>query len=405
MSPYMLPPKKLLLACTQDYPVKQAGSRRKLGSGPPKPTQEEEGGVAATLEQKRKQRFQFMRCLYEMSRGSERVLLYDHEVGDTIGLGRMEAESARQYLAERGLVRVVMGHIISISQAGADELEAALEQPEQATSHFPPAQGIAWMPVTAQPSIAQDAIGKPPVNQASIEPLQEAPTTSIQEESVKPLPAHPSPAHPVPANPLPADIVQNDSDERLQEAPIKPLPAHIVQNDSDELAALELQRICEAIGLDPKEITGELAPHHNRPVSDPVDRLAPEPALPPESALHRYEEQEPRDVSTPADNGSLRPQPDSSSSFSFNETDLDVILESLRLKLPKLGFAPDDLAEAEAEIDTVRAQLASPKPKLHILAASLKTLSSLLENASWSWTSDTRESLVAIRDFQERLSA
>jgi hypothetical protein len=177
-----------------------------------------------------------------------------------------------------------------------------------------------------------------------------------------------------------------------------------VQNDSDELAALDLQRICEAIGLDPKEITGELAPHHNRPVSDPVYRLAPEPVL------HQYEkqeheEQEPRDASTTADNGSLQPQPDSSSPLSFNETDLDVILESLRLKLPKLEFAPDDLAEAEAEIDTARAQLASPKPKLHVLAAALKTLSSLLENASWSWTSDTRESLVAIRDFQQRLSA
>jgi hypothetical protein len=330
-----------------------------------------------------------MRCLYEMSRGSERVLLYDHEVGDAVGLGRMEAESAAQYLAERGLVRVVMGHIISISQAGADELEAALEEPERATSHFPPAQGIAWMPVTAQPSIAQNAIGKPPVNQASIEPLQEAPNTSIQEKSAEPSPAHP----------LPAQIVQKDSDERLPEAPIKPLPAHIVQNDSDELAALELQRICEAIGLDPKEITGELAPHHNRPVSDPVYRLAPEPVL------HQYEEQEPRDVSTAADNGLLQPQPDSSSPLSFNETDLDVILESLRLKLPKLEFAPDDLAEAEAEIDTARAQLASPKPKLHVLAAALKTLSSLLENASWSWTSDTRESLVAIRDFQQRLSA
>lgn len=394
MSPYMLSRKKRLLACTQDYPVNKAGSRRKLGSGPPKPIQEEEGGLAGTLEQRRKQRFQFIRCLYEMSRGSERVLLYDHEVGDAVGLGRMEAESAAQYLAERGLVRVVMGHIISISQAGADELEAALEQPEQATSHFPPAQGIAWMPVTAEPSIAQNAIGKPTVNQASIEPLQEAPNASIQEES-----ARPSPAHALPAHPLPAQIVQKDSDESSPEAPIKPLPAHIVQNDSDELAALDLQRICEAIGLDPKEITGELAPHHNRPVSDPVYRLAPEPVL------HRYEEQEPQDVSTAADNGLLQPQPDSSSPFSFNEADLDVILESLRLKLPNLEFAPDDLAEAEAEIDTARAQLASPKPKLHILAASLKTLSSLLENASWSWTSDTRESLVAIRDFQQRLSA
>jgi hypothetical protein len=304
-----------------------------------------------------------MRCLYEMSRGSERVLFYDHEVGDAVGLDRAQAETAARYLAEKGLIRVVMGPIISISHAGADEMEAALDQPEQATAHFPPAQSIAWKPVTAQPTIAQDATGKPPVNETS--------TTPIQEKS------------------------------------IKPLPAHIVQNDSDELAALELQRICEAIGLDPQEISGEFAPHHSRPVIDPVPRQNPRPNPEPtvEPVASGYEEHEPRDVSTKVDNGTLHPRPDGSSPFSFNEADLDVILESLRLKLPKLGFAPDDVAEAEAEIDTARAQLASPKPKPHILAASLKTLLSLLENASWSWTSDTRESLVAIRDFQERLSA
>lgn len=329
--------------------------------------------MAATLEQRRKQRFDFMRCLYEMSRGSERVLLYIHEVGDAVGLGRMEAEAAAHYLAEKRLIRVVMGHIISISQAGADELEAALEQPEQATPHFPATQGIAWKPVTAQPTIAQGPTGKPPVHEASIEPLQEAPTTSIQEEPIDPLPAH-------------------------------PLPAHIVENDSDELAALELQRICEAIGLDPKEITGELAPHHSGPFSDPHYGLVPEPILNGHQE-NGHQEQEPRDVSTAADNSSLQPQPDTRPPFAFNEADLDVILESLRVKLPKLGFAPDDLAEAEAEIDTARAQLASPKPKARILAASLKTLSSLLESASWSWTSETSESLVAIRVFQERLSA
>jgi hypothetical protein len=324
--------------------------------------------VAATLEQRRKQRFEFMRCLYEMSRGSERVLLYDHEVGDAVGLGRMEAEAAAHYLADKRLIRVVMGHIISISQAGADELEAALEQPEQATPHFPAARSIAWEPVTAQPTIAQEPTGKPPARETPIEPLPEAPSSSLQEEPIETLPA-------------------------------QPLPAHIVESDSDELAALELQRICEAIGLDPKEITGELAPHHNLPVRDPVFRSVTEPVP------NGHEEREPGDISTAADTRSLRSQPDIRPPFSFSEADLDAILESLRVKLPKVGFAPDDLAEAEAEIDTARAQLASPKPKPHILAASLRTLSSLLESASWSGTSDTRDSLVAIRDFQERLSA
>jgi hypothetical protein len=329
--------------------------------------------VAATLEQRRKQRFEFMRCLYEMSRGSERLLFYDHEVGDTVGLARTEAEAAAQYLAERGLVRVVMGHIISISHAGADELEAALEQPQQATAHFPPAQSIAWKAVTAEPTIAQTATG-PPVNEAASTPMHEVSTVPSHEPS------------------------------------IKPLPAHIIQNDSDELAVLELQRICEAIGLDPKEITGELAPHHNRPVTDPIrtnPRENPGPNAEPmvEPVTSRYKEHPPTDLGTTADRGPLQPQPDSKRPFSSSEAGLDVILQSLSQQLPKLGLAPDELAEAQAESDTARAQLASPKPKPSILAASLRTLLSILENAGPPLATDTRENLIAIRDFQERLSA
>jgi hypothetical protein len=152
------------------------------------------------------------------------------------------------------------------------------------------------------------------------------------------------------------------------------MPAHIVQNDSDELAAAELKRICDAIGLDPREITGELASHHNRPIPEPV-HLRPEP------------------------------RPEKMPPFLFSEADLDVILESLSQQLPKLGLAPDELAEAQAENDTARAQLASPKPKPSILAASLRTLLSILENAGPPLATDTRENLIAIRDFQRRLSA
>jgi hypothetical protein len=298
--------------------------------------------VAATLEQRRKQRFQFLRCLYEMSRGSERVLFYVEEVGDAVGLGVLEAEAAAQHLAEKGLIRVVMAHIISISQAGADELETALEQPEQPTTHFPPAQGIPSKPVTAPPAIAGNGLEKPPIREESIweAPVREAP---IREESIP-------------------------------EASVQPLPAHIVENDSDELAAAELQRICDAIGLDPKEFAVELSPHHNRPIPEHV-----------------------------------HPRPDSPTEkmppFLFSEADLDVILESLSQQLPKLGLAPDELAEAQAENDTARAQLASPKPKPSILAASLRTLLSILENAGPPLATDTRENLIAIRDFQQRLSA
>jgi hypothetical protein len=290
--------------------------------------------MAATLEQRRKQRFQFLRCLYEMSRGSERVLVYVNEVGDAIGLGEMEAQAAAQYLGEKGLIRVVMGHIISISLAGADELETALEQPDQATAHFPPAQSVVWTPINAQPTITKDITAKPPIT----------------------------------------------------EEPIRPLPAHIVQNDSDELAATELKAICEAIGLDPKEITGELGPHHG-PVPEFVHKRNPEPVF--DSVTPEYQEHEPGDAR----------------SHIGNKADLHVILESLGQQLSKLRLAPDELAEVQAEIDTALAQLASPRPKPHIVAASLRTLLSVVENAGPPLTSDTRENLVAIRFFQERLSA
>jgi hypothetical protein len=265
--------------------------------------------VAANLDQRRTQRFQFLRALYEMSRGSERVLLYVGEVGDAVGLGEKEALAAAQYLVEERLIRVVMGQIISISHAGIDELETALEQPEQATMHFPPAQSVDWKPITPPLTITTAAIGKP----------------AIWEESIKPSLSHPLPTH--------------------------PLPLHIVRSDHDELAATELNSLCEAIGLDPKEITGELAPHHRFPVPDPVHKRNPEPIV--EPVTTGYQQHQP------------------------NQTDLDVMLESLSQQLPKLALAPDELAKARAEIDTARAQRASPKPKPHIFAAALQTLLSI----------------------------
>jgi hypothetical protein len=299
--------------------------------------------VAANLDQRRTQRFQFLRALYEMSRGSERVLLYVEEVGDAVGLGVIEAMDAAQYLGEKRLIRVVMRNIISVSQDGIDELEIALEQPEQATTHFPPAQSVDWKPVTPPLTITTAAIGKPPIWEESIreESIREESISeesiseesiseeSINEESIEPLPPHPLPQH--------------------------PLPPQIVQNDSDELAATELNRICEAIGLDPREITGELAPHHRHPVPQPV-------TVP----VHK---QNTEPIVEPVTTGYQEHQPD--------ETDLDVMLEALSQQLPKLGLAPDELAKARAEIDTARVQRASPKPKPHLLAAALQTLLSI----------------------------
>jgi hypothetical protein len=82
------------------------------------------------------------------------------------------------------------------------------------------------------------------------------------------------------------------------------------------------------------------------------------------------------------------------------------MLESLKLRLPNLGLVWDDMAEARAEIDTARAQLSSPRPKMKIVAISLETLLSILENAGVAPSaSNVRASLPAIREFCERLRA
>jgi hypothetical protein len=315
--------------------------------------------VAATLEQRRKQRFEFLRCLYKMSHGSERVLFYIEEVGDAAALGELEALAAAQSLAERRLIRVVMGHIISISQAGADELEAALEQPDQPTMHLPPPQTVASRPVAAP-----------------LTPIEDG--TEIREEWVR--------------------------EEPIREESIEPVPGgHILEDESDEFAGAELKRICEAIGLDPKALSGDLASHHRHASPESFHERDPDQIE--EPATNGHSEHDARNVSAAANNDSPKPRTDNGPPFSFREADLDVILESQRQQLPKLGLAYDELAEAQSEIDTARAQLASPKPKRPILAASLRTLLSILENAAPPLTSDTWENVVAIRDFQERLSA
>ena len=93
--------------------------------------------MAFTLDTKRKQRFEFMRCLYDKTEGSEMGLVYIEEIAEQIGLGELDTEIIALFLADEGLIRVRMRNIISITHIGVDEVEAALGQPDKATEHFP----------------------------------------------------------------------------------------------------------------------------------------------------------------------------------------------------------------------------------------------------------------------------
>jgi hypothetical protein len=289
--------------------------------------------VAPSLDLKRKHRSDFLRCLYDLAYGSERGLVYIEEIAEILHIDDMEAETAARHLAEKGLIIIRLQRIVSLTEVGIDEVESAGAQRDHPV-HAAPTPTVAPPPVNSQLPGLSDAVGH---------------------------------------------------------KQLRPMPARIVPNDSEEQAALELKRICAAIGLDPKEITGELAEHQD--LSGMEARQPEVIGSVPRNGLVQHEVGREPDV---------RSQP----SQSFEERDLDAMLESLKLRLPNLGLVWDDMAEARAEIDTARTQLSSPRPKMKIIAISLETLLSILENAGAAASaSNVRASLPVIRDFCERLRA
>ena len=334
--------------------------------------------MAFTLETKRKQRFDFMRCLYDKTRGSEIGLVYIEEVAEEIHLPELETELIALYLVDEGLVRIRMGHIICITHLGIDEVETILAQPDMPTEHFP-------------------ALQTAPIRPAS------APETARDRDRGREKDSYLPPSIPQPVN--------------------KP---------ADDLAAMELRNICEAIGLDPREFGAEAAPAQSSPmqaspvqsstvdmhdssndVSEDVRRL-----------IEQVQAAGARSVPFHLNDGEALPEPgilpvaptrarslklahrDSPQINPPRESDLADILTSLKLRLLKLRLAPDDMAEAEAEITTAVAQLLSPRPKPQIITISLRTLLSILENGGESaLTIDVEMSLLELHAYLSQLSA
>ena len=303
-----------------------------------------------------------MRCLYDKTEGSEMGLVYIEEIAEEINLPELETEIIALYLADERLIRIRMRHIISITHFGIDAVETVLAQPERPTEHFPA--------------------------------LRAAPTTT---ES--------------------ATQVRRDRDRNTDNilAPPPPPPKPLTPPVVDEVAAMELKRICEAIGLDPREITGEPAPpaalpleKHELPgdLSEEVRKLIERAeAASAQTALSRPTVEEPFELATPRvvpprvqSVGWANPQP--ARLAELQPGDAVDILTSLKMRLLKTRLVPDDMAEAEAEIATAITQLLSPRPKPQIIALSLTTLLSILENPGAApLPTDVEVSLTKLRAF------
>lgn len=71
-----------------------------------------------------------------------------------------------------------------------------------------------------------------------------------------------------------------------------------------------------------------------------------------------------------------------SATFEFKADTLRAIVDAVRAQLDNLSLPAASRAEAEAEIETLDAQLRSPKPKGAIVREGLRSLRTILENAS-----------------------
>ena len=338
--------------------------------------------MAFTFETKRKQRFAFMRCLYDKTAGSEATLVYIEEVAEEIHLPELETEMIALYLVDEGLIRIRMGHIICITHLGVDEVETALAHPDRPTTHFP-----AQQTATSRPERAPKA------------------RTDRDKSRDKDR--------------------ERDRDRDKDVPPLSPPP---VNKPGDDLGAIDLRHICEAIGLDPREFTGVAAPgadilrsapanpverhDSSNDVSDDVRKLIEQLQAGGAQGFvfHPNGEEVPDEPATPPA-GRTRTRSlklahrESAQIPPSRESDLADLLTSLKLRLLKIRLDPVDMAEAEAEITTAVAQLLSPRPKPQIIALSLNALLSILEKAGPLLTDDVELSLSKLRAYLSQLSA
>lgn len=98
--------------------------------------------MIASLDLKRKQRFDFMSCLYNHTDGLENGLVELESIAEEIRMSESEATVIAQYLAKEGLIQLRMQHIVSITHGGIVEVEAAFRHPDTSTEHFPPIHTI-----------------------------------------------------------------------------------------------------------------------------------------------------------------------------------------------------------------------------------------------------------------------
>ncbi|MGR3309885.1 MAG: hypothetical protein ACUZ77_03840 [Candidatus Brocadiales bacterium] len=91
------------------------------------------------IEEMKKKRFQFLKKLYEMTEGDRYKSFVKYQIGEGLDFDKELTDKITQYLNGEELINFpVIGGYVAISHEGIREVEEALSNPDEPTSHFPP---------------------------------------------------------------------------------------------------------------------------------------------------------------------------------------------------------------------------------------------------------------------------
>jgi hypothetical protein len=170
----------------------------------------------------------FLRCLYDITHANPARRVYVEQVTQALNLAEADAEFIIDILATGELVRLRLQCVLSITQAGIDEVNAALPQPEPQPVEEEEPDFVTTSRLAAQSTLGQTLLG-----------------------------------------------VHASGD--LPELPPEPIQQNLAAQDRENL---ELKLICEAIGLDPGQLDGKTSPPSSIPDA-PNGHHAPVPVTSP----------------------------------------------------------------------------------------------------------------------------
>jgi len=93
-----------------------------------------------TLDEKKRDRFLFLQHIYNIKDQPGLQLFNLADIGESLGVDRIEALTIADYLANEGLISLFddEANIVALTHQGAVEVEAVLSKPTEPTEHFLP---------------------------------------------------------------------------------------------------------------------------------------------------------------------------------------------------------------------------------------------------------------------------